>query len=250
MLFHLLRDVDGPDHRRAQHLLLPTHQVLEEVDCDVVVRWQVDANVSGEEVIYLALATILRCELLRGDRGHLPSACTVLLHCMVAVVHLLLFLRIIKLILDLFNESVYEFVLTETELCLLLARSCAFISSPTECIMTDDDETLLESLRNSFSYAEHSINIHGSSWTKLATIPRTKTVMMDKTGNDSRASSCQTDSVSSVKRVADDQNDYGDNDAKHSIDLATKLKAMVKTHLQNGHFWHRFHFNPALQKQD
>ena len=70
---HLLGDVDRPDHGGAEHLLLASHEVLQEVDGDIVVRRQVDANIGGEEVVDLALAPVLRCELLRGDPSSLAS---------------------------------------------------------------------------------------------------------------------------------------------------------------------------------
>ena len=51
----LLRDVDGPDLRGAEHLLLAVHQLLQEVDRDVVVRREVHAEVRGQEVVDLPL---------------------------------------------------------------------------------------------------------------------------------------------------------------------------------------------------
>jgi hypothetical protein len=59
--------VDCLHHFCAQHLLPPPYQVLEEVDSDVVVGRQIDADVSGEEVVDLAFATVLCGELLRRD---------------------------------------------------------------------------------------------------------------------------------------------------------------------------------------
>ena len=69
----LLRDMDRADLGGAQHLLLASHEVLQEVDGDVVIRRQVDANIRSQEVVYLALAPILGSELLRGDSSRLPT---------------------------------------------------------------------------------------------------------------------------------------------------------------------------------
>ena len=66
---HLLRDVYSSDHCGSQHPFPAHHQVLQEVDGDVVVGRQEDANVAGQEVVYFPLAAVLRCELLRGDVG-------------------------------------------------------------------------------------------------------------------------------------------------------------------------------------
>jgi len=57
--------MDGPDPFGAYHLLLAGHDVFQEVNGDVVVGRQVDPDVGGEEVIDLALAAVLGCELLR-----------------------------------------------------------------------------------------------------------------------------------------------------------------------------------------
>ena len=63
----VLRD-GNPLHVLALDALLPAcHQVLQEVDRDLVVRWQVDAGVDGQEVVALALALILGSELLGSD---------------------------------------------------------------------------------------------------------------------------------------------------------------------------------------
>ena len=64
VLEHLLWNVDGPDHSSSEHLLFAAHQLLEEVDCDVIIRRQKDPDVCGQEVVDLALAPVLRCELL------------------------------------------------------------------------------------------------------------------------------------------------------------------------------------------
>ena len=59
--------MDRANHGRSKHLLLTHHELLQKVDCDVVIRREIDSYVCGEEVVDLALATILGCELFRGD---------------------------------------------------------------------------------------------------------------------------------------------------------------------------------------
>ena len=53
----------GSDHGRPEHLLLSHHELLEEVDSDVVVRREEDADFACKEVVDFALATILRIKL-------------------------------------------------------------------------------------------------------------------------------------------------------------------------------------------
>ena len=62
---YLLRDVDGFHHLCIDHGLLAAHEVLQEVDGNVVIWGQVHAHVRGEKVIDLALAAVLGRELLR-----------------------------------------------------------------------------------------------------------------------------------------------------------------------------------------
>ena len=50
-------------------LLLPGHDVLQEVDRHAVVLGDVEAAVDGDEVVDLALRLVFRAELLRGDLG-------------------------------------------------------------------------------------------------------------------------------------------------------------------------------------
>ena len=84
----LLGNVDGADHGRAEHLLPLVHNIFEEVDCDVVVRRQVDAHVCRQEVIDLALATVLSIELLGRDSNQLLwLSWRDLLHLLIAVLH-------------------------------------------------------------------------------------------------------------------------------------------------------------------
>ena len=64
-IFHLLGYMDSAYHGGTQHLLLPHHKLLEEVDRDVVVRGEEHADIAGKEVIDLAFASILRLELFR-----------------------------------------------------------------------------------------------------------------------------------------------------------------------------------------
>ena len=59
--------MNGSDPFRADHLLLAGHDVFQEIDGDVVIWWQVDSEIGGEEVVNLALAVVLGLELLRRD---------------------------------------------------------------------------------------------------------------------------------------------------------------------------------------
>ena len=57
--------MDGFHHFCGKHRLISIHQVLEEVNRDVVVGREVHADVGRKEVIDLALAAVLGRELLR-----------------------------------------------------------------------------------------------------------------------------------------------------------------------------------------
>ena len=61
---NLLKNVHGADHGSPQHPLLTHHELLEEVDGDVVVWREEDSNVAGEKIVDLAFASVLRRELL------------------------------------------------------------------------------------------------------------------------------------------------------------------------------------------
>ena len=85
---YLLRDVDGADLGGGQHLLLAAHQLLQEVNRDVVIRWQEYSTVRGQKVVDLALAVVLGLELLRGDPDALVERTSwILLHGLVLVHH-------------------------------------------------------------------------------------------------------------------------------------------------------------------
>ena len=56
--------MNGADHGGPQHPLLTHHELLEEVDGDVVVRREEDADVTSEKIVDLAFASVLRRELL------------------------------------------------------------------------------------------------------------------------------------------------------------------------------------------
>ena len=85
---HLLGNMDGSDHRSAQHLLLLAQYIFEEIYGDVVVRRQVDSVVAGQEVIDLALAAILGVELLERDSNQLLwLSWRDLLHFLISVLH-------------------------------------------------------------------------------------------------------------------------------------------------------------------
>ena len=79
--------MNGSDHCRPKHLLLTHHEFLKEVDGDVVVRREEDANVAGEEVIDLALAPVLGCELLGRDLSHLALIILDLMHMLITLFH-------------------------------------------------------------------------------------------------------------------------------------------------------------------
>ena len=89
---YLLWDVDGLHHLCTQHLLPTPNQILKEVDGNVIVGWKVDADVSGEEVIDLALASIFGRELLRCDLRCGWLANVHRLHWLVVAIHLTVFL--------------------------------------------------------------------------------------------------------------------------------------------------------------
>ena len=56
---HLLRNVNGSDAFGVQHLLLPTHELLEEVDSHVVVGRKVHACVGREKIVNFPLRAVL-----------------------------------------------------------------------------------------------------------------------------------------------------------------------------------------------
>ena len=80
--------MDGFHHFCRKHRLFSIHQVLEEVNRDVVVGREVHADISREEVIDLALAAVLGRELLRGYLSILLSLSIDRLHWLVIAVHL------------------------------------------------------------------------------------------------------------------------------------------------------------------
>ena len=53
--------------KEALTLLLPADEVLEEVDCDALWRWQVGGHVDGEEGVHLVLGAELGRELGGGN---------------------------------------------------------------------------------------------------------------------------------------------------------------------------------------
>ena len=60
---NLLRNMNGSYHVCPQLLLLPHHELLEKVYCDIVERRKKDAVIAREEVIYFALVIVFRSEL-------------------------------------------------------------------------------------------------------------------------------------------------------------------------------------------
>ena len=87
MTGYVLRNVNSSDHGRSQHPLLPHHELLEEVDGDIVIRGQVDSDIRCEEIVYFALAAVLRRKLFRRDMGRRISLITNLVHILVVLIH-------------------------------------------------------------------------------------------------------------------------------------------------------------------
>ena len=63
-LYYLLWDMDGPNFIHRNPSFLSIHQFSQKVDRDIVVGWEEDSTVCGEEVVDLPLALILGCKLL------------------------------------------------------------------------------------------------------------------------------------------------------------------------------------------
>ena len=84
---NLLRNVYGADHGSPQHPLLTHHELLEEVDCNVVVWREEDSNIASEKVIDLALTSVLRLKLLRRDMCNLCLIFSNLMHILVVLFH-------------------------------------------------------------------------------------------------------------------------------------------------------------------
>ena len=64
-LSHLLRNMNGLDHFRAQHLLLAEEQVLDEINSHIVIGRQVDADVSRKKIVYFSLAPVFGSKFFR-----------------------------------------------------------------------------------------------------------------------------------------------------------------------------------------
>ena len=63
LLNYLLWDMDGPNLIYRNASFLSIHQLSQKIDSDIVVGWEEDSNVCGEEVVDLALALVLGCKL-------------------------------------------------------------------------------------------------------------------------------------------------------------------------------------------
>ena len=59
VLEHLLWNMDSSDHRSSEHLLFATHELFEEVDCDVIVWHEIHSDICREKVVYFTLAVVL-----------------------------------------------------------------------------------------------------------------------------------------------------------------------------------------------
>ena len=60
--------MNGLDHLGGEHLLSTCEYIFQEIDCYIVIRREIDANIGGKKVVYLSLAPIFGCKLLRGYR--------------------------------------------------------------------------------------------------------------------------------------------------------------------------------------
>ena len=58
MRWDLLWNMDCSDHGGSEHGLFALHQLFQEVDRDVIVRRQIDADVAGQEVVDFTLRSI------------------------------------------------------------------------------------------------------------------------------------------------------------------------------------------------
>ena len=79
--------MNGSNHGRPKQLLLPHHELLEEVDSNVVERRKKDAVVARKEIINLTLVVVLRPELFGGDKSRLVPIVTNLVHILVVLLH-------------------------------------------------------------------------------------------------------------------------------------------------------------------
>ena len=59
MIWVLLWNMDCSDHGGSKHGFFALHQLFQEVDCDVIVRRQIDTDVAGQEVIDFTLTPIV-----------------------------------------------------------------------------------------------------------------------------------------------------------------------------------------------
>lgn len=57
-LTHLLRDVDRPDQRGAQHLPPAEHEVFDKADFDVIARWEANLLISCKKALDFLLTPI------------------------------------------------------------------------------------------------------------------------------------------------------------------------------------------------
>ena len=79
--------MNGSNHCRPKQLLLPHHELLEEVDGNVVERRKKNAVVARKEIVYLTLVVVLRSELFGGDKSGLVPIVTNLVHILVVLLH-------------------------------------------------------------------------------------------------------------------------------------------------------------------
>ena len=86
-ILNLLRNVNGADHGGPQHPLFTHHELLKEVDGDVVVGREEDADVASEKIVDLAFASVLRLELLGRDMSNLGRLICDLVHVLVVLLH-------------------------------------------------------------------------------------------------------------------------------------------------------------------
>ena len=79
--------MNDSNHCRPKQLLLPHHELLDEVDGNVVERRKKDTIFARKEIVYLTLIVVLRSELFGGDKSRLVPKVTNLVHILVVLLH-------------------------------------------------------------------------------------------------------------------------------------------------------------------
>ena len=58
MRWDSLWNVDGSDHGGSKHGLFALHQLFQEVDRDIIIRWQKDTDIAGQKIVYFTFRSI------------------------------------------------------------------------------------------------------------------------------------------------------------------------------------------------